>query len=339
MMENSIPIEFHHVQDTLNLLVNQEYLALRTIVLSEKKSQSFFPRDQQYLGKYTFRINLPRDHKLDLEDLAIVYNQIPQEIMTITLKAFQSQQTNMKLICLPLEWHLLSLQQACFKICIFLLRMKLRSRLEITFVLDRGASISLLDIPTYNMSNQTFNICIHDQHETSKMLAIANQFEVPIRKFIFATCFSSVETKSRYFMVPFVVTDFLNIILRKPFFEKYIQTINLEDCNINFKYSFIGRPTFVCFITLIKRNFPSFSFIYQSNSKQTKANKHSTVQTLHFLLKTSKVFMPKTENHEALFPKCLKLKTETIIFLHEGLIERFWKFVLKINLKKFFAHS
>ena len=55
----------------------------------------------------------------------------------------------------------------------------LTSRLEINFLLDRCAFTSLLIIPTYMMITQVFNDSIHDQHDTSETLTIANQSEVP----------------------------------------------------------------------------------------------------------------------------------------------------------------
>ena len=37
------------------------------------------------------------------------------------------------------------------------------------------------------------------------MLTIAIQSEVPIKQYISVTCFSSIETKARFFMIPFAV--------------------------------------------------------------------------------------------------------------------------------------
>ena len=65
----------------------------------------------------------------------------------------------------------------------------LLSRLEIAFLLDSGASIVVLNIPTYTMITQMLNVCNHDQHDTSRKLTIANQSETPINQHISGTCF------------------------------------------------------------------------------------------------------------------------------------------------------
>ena len=52
--------------------------------------------------------------------------------------------------------------------------------LEITFLLDSGAIISVLNIPTDMMNIQMFNLCNHKQHGTSKTPLVGNQYAVPI---------------------------------------------------------------------------------------------------------------------------------------------------------------
>ena len=61
----------------------------------------------------------------------------------------------------------------------------LPSRSEIVFLLDSGASISLLSLPTYKMITQKLNVCNYD---TSKTLTIANQSEVPNEQYNSVTC-------------------------------------------------------------------------------------------------------------------------------------------------------
>ena len=48
------------------------------------------------------------------------------------------------------------------------------SRLEPVFLLNSGASILVLNTPTYVKISQMFNVCIHDQRDTSKTLTPAN---------------------------------------------------------------------------------------------------------------------------------------------------------------------
>ena len=73
------------------------------------------------------------------------------------------------------------------------------------FLLDSGASNSLLNIPTYMMVTQIISVCNHEQHITSKTLNFAFQSEVPIKQYISVTSFASKKNKSRYFMITFVV--------------------------------------------------------------------------------------------------------------------------------------
>ena len=79
----------------------------------------------------------------------------------------------------------------------------LPSRLKINSLLDSDASILVLNIQTCMLITQLFIVCTHDQHDTSQTLTIVKQSEVPIKQHISVTCFSSIETKSRCFMIPF----------------------------------------------------------------------------------------------------------------------------------------
>ena len=88
----------------------------------------------------------------------------------------------------------------------------LLSRLQIIFLLNSGASILVLIITTYMMITQMFNFCDHDQHDTSKTLTIANQSKTQL--------------------------------------------------NINNKRSSIDQPRSAFFTTLVEKNFPFFSFFY-----------------------------------------------------------------------------
>ena len=123
----------------------------------------------------------------------------------------------------------------------------LPSRLEMASLLDIGASISVLNLPTYMIITQKFNVCIYTQHVTSKTLTIANQSEVPFKQRISVTCFPSKRTKSRYFMIPSAVADIKYSILRTTLFEEYVQKIKIQDFTVNFKQSFNDqRSTHIC---------------------------------------------------------------------------------------------
>ena len=113
------------------------------------------------------------------------------------------------------------------------------------------------------MISQMFNVCNHDQNDTSKTFSIANHSEVPFKQFISVNYFSSKEAKARYFVITFAVAGINYIILRAPFFEKYVQNIKIKSYTINFKHSFKDQPTIAFYTRLIEKDFAFFSFFYR----------------------------------------------------------------------------
>ena len=68
------------------------------------------------------------------------------------------------------------------------------SRLEISFLLDRGASFSVLNYPTYLTIAKLLNItCNTKTNHTSKTLTVAYQTELPILHYITTTLNTSIE--------------------------------------------------------------------------------------------------------------------------------------------------
>ena len=102
------------------------------------------------------------------------------------------------------------------------------SRLEIAFLLDSGASISVLNYPTYITLTKLLDIIPNDtsdikpQH-TSKTLTVANQTDVPILHYANIILNTTIDDNSRSFSVPFAVADIKYNILGTPFFEDNIQ--------------------------------------------------------------------------------------------------------------------
>ena len=58
------------------------------------------------------------------------------------------------------------------------------SRLDISFLLDSGAFISVLNYPTYVTSAKLLNIKQNNPLNPSKTLTVANQTEVPILHYV-----------------------------------------------------------------------------------------------------------------------------------------------------------
>ena len=159
----------------------------------------------------------------------------------------------------------------------------LPSRLELAFLLDSGASISRLDIPAYRFITQMFNVCNQDQDDTPKTLTIANHSEIPFEHQFSVTCFSSIETKSKYFMIPFALVDTKENAFGTQFFEKYKRKIIIQDSTMNFKHSFNDQPRIASFtIPNEKISFSSLIFIksfWETSIFETQQGTNSTFST------------------------------------------------------------
>ena len=104
-------MDLHHAQDTLKLLDNEEFLDLlnypltRIIVIHPFSNPSI--EIDSLLETVIFHIGHQRDHAqelpLHLEDLLKNYKQIPLKTMTIRLRNFQNQKTNLQPRCIPLK--------------------------------------------------------------------------------------------------------------------------------------------------------------------------------------------------------------------------------------------
>ena len=97
----------------------------------------------------------------------------------------------------------------------------LPSKLEILFLLDTGASISVLNLPTFHVISKQLNINVPTnlQNKRAKTLTVANQTEVPILHYISMTCFTEVNHKTRSFNIDFAVANIKYNILGTPFFK------------------------------------------------------------------------------------------------------------------------
>ena len=126
------------------------------------------------------------------------------------------------------------------------------SRLEISFLLNSGASISVFNYPTYLTIAKLLNItCNNKTNHTSKALTVANQTEIPILHYITATLNTSIEKTSRQFIITFAVTDIKYNILGSSFFDEYIQNINIQDFLLKFKYQCKDQPNTTKFTSLL----------------------------------------------------------------------------------------
>ena len=142
------------------------------------------------------------------------------------------------------------------------------SRLEIAFLQDSGASMSVLNYPTYITLTKLLDIRSNHTSDVgptrnSKTLTVANQIEVHILHYANIILNTTIDENSRYFSVPFAVADIKYNILGTPFFEDNIQNINIQDFTLEFKYQSKTHPNYAKFTTLLSKDYPYFSYIYR----------------------------------------------------------------------------
>ena len=178
------------------------------------------------------------------------------------------------------------------------------SRLEIAFLLDSGASISVLNYPTYITLTKLLDIRSNHTSDVgptrnSKTLTVANQTEVPILHYANIILNTTIDENSRYFSVPFAVADNKYNILGTPFFEDNIQNINIQDFTLEFIYQSKTHPNYAKFTTLLSKDYPYFSYIYRINSKTQIRLKPKSSKIAHFPSKNyhNLLFTTTPQNH------------------------------------------
>ena len=112
VIENSIPIDIHHIHGTLSFITREKTLRLLTILLSETNaivlSLNPTPQINSTVDIMILHTGLHQDFvhdlRLHLKNLLVIYCQIALKFLTTTLNTFQSRKPNLKLICIPLKW-------------------------------------------------------------------------------------------------------------------------------------------------------------------------------------------------------------------------------------------
>ena len=176
------------------------------------------------------------------------------------------------------------------------------SRLEISFLLDSGASISVLNYPTYITISKLLSIKQNTSHHSSKTLTVANQTEVPILHYITITLNTTIEDDSRQFIIPFAVADIKYNILGTPFFEENIQNINIQDFTLQFKHHSKIYPNHTTFTSLLSIDYPYFSYIYRNNSKTQIRLKPNSSKIAHFPINNYYILHFSTTPQNRFFP-------------------------------------
>ena len=128
------------------------------------------------------------------------------------------------------------------------------SRLKISFLLDSGASISVLNHPTITIA-KLLQIKQNNPQNSSKTLTVANQTEVPILHYVTITLKTTIEDDSRQFTIPFAVADIKYNILGTPFFEENLQNINIQDFTSQLKHHSRVHPNYATFTFLLSKDY------------------------------------------------------------------------------------
>ena len=158
------------------------------------------------------------------------------------------------------------------------------SRHENSFLLDSGASISVLNCPTYVTIAKLLNVKQNNPHNSSKTLMVANKTEVPNLHYVTLTLNTTIEDDSRQFTIPFAVADIKYCIIGTPFFEENIQNINIQDFTLQFEHHSRVYPNYTKFTSLLSKDYPFFSYIYRINSKTQICLKPNSSKIAHFPL-------------------------------------------------------
>ena len=98
------------------------------------------------------------------------------------------------------------------------------SRLGISYLLDSGASISMINYPTYVTIAKLLDIKQNDTLTSSQTLTVANQADVLILEYVIITLKTTIEDDSRQFVIPFAVADIKYNNLGTPFLKNIYKT-------------------------------------------------------------------------------------------------------------------
>ena len=201
VLENLLLTKIHQVQVTLQFITNEETVDLLTTHLSEIIAILHFLNLTLEVDN-TFKIanlhiNLQQDHvqhmRLHLENLFVIYNQIPLKNMTTTPDFFFKLKDKFEVIMHTTKTtNAITSTSRCYNLYIYSQNETYSnspSRLEIVSLLDSGACFMVFNTPNYMIITQIFNVCTLDQQETSKTLTVANDSEIPKKQFIYVPSF------------------------------------------------------------------------------------------------------------------------------------------------------
>ena len=178
------------------------------------------------------------------------------------------------------------------------------SKLELLFLLDTGASISVLNLPTFHVIAKQLNLNVPKdiENKRAKSLTVANQTEVPIVHYVSMTCFTEINHQSRSFIIEFAVANIENNILGAPFFKKNIRNIDFQQNIMTYKEQHPKLPTKTQFSTFTEKDYPYISYIYTIKCKEPIHFKPRSGKTIHFLVKNYLNLHSELEDNTKFYP-------------------------------------
>ena len=160
------------------------------------------------------------------------------------------------------------------------------SKLELLFLLDSGASICVLNLPTFTiLADHFFKCSTHSPYQNEfKTLTVANKSEVPILHNLILTLHTSLHGNTRTLVNPFAVANNKYNILGTPFFQTYVKTLNIENMSLTFNTSHESRIKTLPFTAHKEKKYVYFSSIYTINVKNKIYFRPNASQIIHFLI-------------------------------------------------------
>ena len=164
----------------------------------------------------------------------------------------------------------------------------LPSKLEILFLLDTGASISILNLPTFHVIVKQLNLNVPKDIENTraKTLTVTNQTEVPIVHYVSKTCFTEVKHQNRSFNIKFAVANMKYNVLGAFFFKKNFQNKDFQQNIMTYEEQQPKLLTKTHFSTFTEKDYPYILYIYTIKCKEPIHFKPRSGKTIHLPIKT-----------------------------------------------------
>ena len=173
--------------------------------------------------------------------------------------------------------------------------------MEILFLLDTGAAISVLNLPTFHVIAKQLNLHVKKniENKKAKTLTVANQTEVPILHYISMTCFTEVNHQNRSSNIEFAVANIKYSIFGTPFFKKNIQNIDFQQSLKTCKEQHPKLLTETHFSTFTEKE---YQFIFIIKCKEPIHFKPRSGNTLHFPIKNNPNLHFQLEDNTKFYP-------------------------------------